>query len=206
MEKPLALTSDELELIIESIASTGNDRLMVGFNRRFAPMLGELKAKFGSAGLRSGGSALPGQRRAAGLRQLVPERGAGRLALRRRRRPLHRHAQLVGRQHACRGLRRARPRTRRPAGDLAIRERLDRHDHLRHRRQRALPEGNAGRGRGRPQRPARQLPPGGGLGRAQPDQHAIARRPGQGPAAPGRALRGGLPDRFARCLSPSSRW
>jgi predicted dehydrogenase/threonine dehydrogenase-like Zn-dependent dehydrogenase len=46
VEKPLALTRDELELIIETIASTGNDRLMVGFNRRFAPMLGELKAKF----------------------------------------------------------------------------------------------------------------------------------------------------------------
>ena len=39
VEKPLALTRDELELIIETIASTGNDRLMVGFNRRFAPML-----------------------------------------------------------------------------------------------------------------------------------------------------------------------
>jgi predicted dehydrogenase/threonine dehydrogenase-like Zn-dependent dehydrogenase len=46
VEKPLALTRGELEQIIETIASTGNDRLMVGFNRRFAPMLGELKAKF----------------------------------------------------------------------------------------------------------------------------------------------------------------
>jgi predicted dehydrogenase/threonine dehydrogenase-like Zn-dependent dehydrogenase len=47
VEKPLALTRDELELIIETIASTGNDRLMVGFNRRFAPMLRQLKTKFG---------------------------------------------------------------------------------------------------------------------------------------------------------------
>jgi len=47
VEKPLALTTDELERIIETIASTGNDRLMVGFNRRFAPLLGQLKAKFG---------------------------------------------------------------------------------------------------------------------------------------------------------------
>jgi predicted dehydrogenase/threonine dehydrogenase-like Zn-dependent dehydrogenase len=47
VEKPLALTTDELHLIIETIASTGNDRLMVGFNRRFAPLLGQLKTKFG---------------------------------------------------------------------------------------------------------------------------------------------------------------
>jgi predicted dehydrogenase/threonine dehydrogenase-like Zn-dependent dehydrogenase len=47
VEKPLALTTDQLERIIETIASTGNDRLMVGFNRRFAPLLGQLKAKFG---------------------------------------------------------------------------------------------------------------------------------------------------------------
>ncbi len=47
VEKPLALTTDELQLIIDTIASTGNDRLMVGFNRRFAPLLGQLKSKFG---------------------------------------------------------------------------------------------------------------------------------------------------------------
>jgi predicted dehydrogenase/threonine dehydrogenase-like Zn-dependent dehydrogenase len=47
VEKPLALTTDQLERIIETIASTGNDRLMVGFNRRFAPLLGQLKSKFG---------------------------------------------------------------------------------------------------------------------------------------------------------------
>jgi predicted dehydrogenase len=47
VEKPLALTTDELQLITETIASTGNDRLMVGFNRRFAPLLGQLKSKFG---------------------------------------------------------------------------------------------------------------------------------------------------------------
>jgi predicted dehydrogenase/threonine dehydrogenase-like Zn-dependent dehydrogenase len=47
VEKPLALTADELQRIIETIASTGNDRLMVGFNRRFAPLLGQLKSKFG---------------------------------------------------------------------------------------------------------------------------------------------------------------
>src|SRR5207248_4683303 len=46
VEKPLALTGEELDRITEVIAKTGNDRLMVGFNRRFAPMLPETKAKF----------------------------------------------------------------------------------------------------------------------------------------------------------------
>jgi predicted dehydrogenase/threonine dehydrogenase-like Zn-dependent dehydrogenase len=49
VEKPLALTSEELDRIIEVIAKTGNDRLMVGFNRRFAPMLTKMKASFGPA-------------------------------------------------------------------------------------------------------------------------------------------------------------
>jgi predicted dehydrogenase/threonine dehydrogenase-like Zn-dependent dehydrogenase len=47
VEKPLALTRDELDRVVESIASTGNDRLMVGFNRRFAPLLTRMKARFG---------------------------------------------------------------------------------------------------------------------------------------------------------------
>jgi len=49
VEKPLALTGDELDRITEVIAKTGNDRLMVGFNRRFAPMLAKMKAEFGPA-------------------------------------------------------------------------------------------------------------------------------------------------------------
>jgi predicted dehydrogenase len=47
VEKPLALTGDELQRIIDVVASTGNDRLMVGFNRRFAPMLTQLRSLFG---------------------------------------------------------------------------------------------------------------------------------------------------------------
>ena len=39
VEKPLALTREEVDRIVEVIAKTGNDRLMVGFNRRFAPLL-----------------------------------------------------------------------------------------------------------------------------------------------------------------------
>ena len=49
VEKPLAVTGHELERIRAVIAETGNDRLMVGFNRRFSPLLGQLKASFGPA-------------------------------------------------------------------------------------------------------------------------------------------------------------
>ena len=47
VEKPLALTDDELQRILEVVGATGNDRLMVGFNRRFAPLLGDLRERFG---------------------------------------------------------------------------------------------------------------------------------------------------------------
>ena len=53
VEKPLALTREELHRIMETVASTGNDRLMVGFNRRFAPLLVRLKEGFGAVGTRS---------------------------------------------------------------------------------------------------------------------------------------------------------
>jgi predicted dehydrogenase len=47
VEKPLALTREELDRIVEVIAKTGNDRLMVGFNRRFAPLLTRMRSEFG---------------------------------------------------------------------------------------------------------------------------------------------------------------
>ena len=47
VEKPLALTYDELDRILATVDATGNDRLMVGFNRRFAPMLQDLRRRFG---------------------------------------------------------------------------------------------------------------------------------------------------------------
>ena len=50
VEKPLALTADELERILETVDATGNDRLMVGFNRRFAPLLTEMRSRFGRSG------------------------------------------------------------------------------------------------------------------------------------------------------------
>ena len=47
VEKPLALSYEELDGIVATVDATGNDRLMVGFNRRFAPMLQEMRKWFG---------------------------------------------------------------------------------------------------------------------------------------------------------------
>ncbi len=52
VEKPLALTHDEVDQIVATIEETGNDRLMVGFNRRFAPLLGQMKKDFGPGAAR----------------------------------------------------------------------------------------------------------------------------------------------------------
>ena len=73
IEKPLALTRDEVDRIVEVIANTGNDRLMVGFNRRFAPLLTQMRSQFGLAGI-SSVDPLPGQRGTAGRGQLVRQR------------------------------------------------------------------------------------------------------------------------------------
>ncbi|MVO88732.1 zinc-binding dehydrogenase [Streptomyces sp. p1417] len=48
VEKPLALTEEELAGVLATVAETGNDRLQVGFNRRFAPLLQEAKERFGA--------------------------------------------------------------------------------------------------------------------------------------------------------------
>ncbi|MGW4484134.1 bi-domain-containing oxidoreductase [Amycolatopsis sp. NPDC004368] len=47
VEKPLALSEKELRGIVEAIEESGNNRLQVGFNRRFAPLLNEAKVQFG---------------------------------------------------------------------------------------------------------------------------------------------------------------
>jgi threonine dehydrogenase-like Zn-dependent dehydrogenase len=47
VEKPLALTRDEVDRILEVVETTGNDRVMVGFNRRFAPLFPDLSGRFG---------------------------------------------------------------------------------------------------------------------------------------------------------------
>jgi predicted dehydrogenase/threonine dehydrogenase-like Zn-dependent dehydrogenase len=49
VEKPLALSEVEVERVVQTVAATGNDRLMVGFNRRFAPLFTELRRRFGAA-------------------------------------------------------------------------------------------------------------------------------------------------------------
>ncbi|HEY7596041.1 MAG TPA: bi-domain-containing oxidoreductase [Actinophytocola sp.] len=48
VEKPLALSEAELAVVLDAIAESGNDRLQVGFNRRFAPLLRQAKAEFGT--------------------------------------------------------------------------------------------------------------------------------------------------------------
>jgi predicted dehydrogenase/NADPH:quinone reductase-like Zn-dependent oxidoreductase len=49
VEKPLALTESELERILQTVDETGNDKLMVGFNRRFSPLLVEMRERFGQS-------------------------------------------------------------------------------------------------------------------------------------------------------------
>lgn len=50
VEKPLALDEEELAGVLAAVEESGNDRLQVGFNRRFAPLLREAKARFGARG------------------------------------------------------------------------------------------------------------------------------------------------------------
>ena len=47
VEKPLATHREDLDQVVESIRSSGNQRLMVGFNRRFSPLLRQLKDSWG---------------------------------------------------------------------------------------------------------------------------------------------------------------
>jgi predicted dehydrogenase/threonine dehydrogenase-like Zn-dependent dehydrogenase len=47
VEKPLALSPEELDRILVTVDATGNDKVMVGFNRRFAPLLVAMRERFG---------------------------------------------------------------------------------------------------------------------------------------------------------------
>jgi predicted dehydrogenase/threonine dehydrogenase-like Zn-dependent dehydrogenase len=49
VEKPLALTEEQLTAVLDTVERTGNNRLMVGFNRRFAPLFTDLQERFGPA-------------------------------------------------------------------------------------------------------------------------------------------------------------
>jgi len=55
VEKPLALSEEQLGDILAVVEATGNDRLMVGFNRRFAPLVTELGARMGARAGSDGG-------------------------------------------------------------------------------------------------------------------------------------------------------
>ncbi|GGT97683.1 bi-domain-containing oxidoreductase [Streptomyces coeruleorubidus] len=48
VEKPLALTEDELAGVLAAVEESGNDRLQVGFNRRFSPLLREARQRLGT--------------------------------------------------------------------------------------------------------------------------------------------------------------
>ncbi|CAL9406881.1 bi-domain-containing oxidoreductase [Streptomyces sp. enrichment culture] len=48
VEKPLALTEEELAGVLAAVEESGNDRIQVGFNRRFAPLLREARERFGA--------------------------------------------------------------------------------------------------------------------------------------------------------------
>ncbi|MFF2775511.1 bi-domain-containing oxidoreductase [Streptomyces sp. NPDC058052] len=48
VEKPLALSGDELAGVLAAVEESGNDRIQVGFNRRFAPLLQEARRRFGA--------------------------------------------------------------------------------------------------------------------------------------------------------------
>ncbi len=48
VEKPLAINMDEIELVYRAISESGNQKLMVGFNRRFSPLIKTLIDAMGS--------------------------------------------------------------------------------------------------------------------------------------------------------------
>lgn len=50
VEKPLAIDPEGLELVTSAANESGNDRLLVGFNRRFAPLLRDLREAWGPRG------------------------------------------------------------------------------------------------------------------------------------------------------------
>ncbi|MEM9683035.1 MAG: bi-domain-containing oxidoreductase [Pseudomonadota bacterium] len=50
VEKPLAVNAEQLAAVRETIEQTGNDRIMVGFNRRFCKILSEMRVSWGETG------------------------------------------------------------------------------------------------------------------------------------------------------------
>lgn len=50
VEKPLAIDHDGLQLVLDTVDRTGNDRVAVGFNRRFAPLFTAMRARAAGQG------------------------------------------------------------------------------------------------------------------------------------------------------------
>jgi predicted dehydrogenase len=48
VEKPLAINEGQLADVASAVKESGNDRIQVGFNRRFAPLLRDARQRFGS--------------------------------------------------------------------------------------------------------------------------------------------------------------
>ena len=84
VEKPLALTTRRARPDPGHGQTTGNDRIMVGFNRRFAPLLVDMRSRFGRY-IRADERPLPGQCRTAGVGQLVSGRRTRGFSFRGRR-------------------------------------------------------------------------------------------------------------------------
>ena len=79
VEKPLALTEEQLAAVLDTVERTGNDRVMVGFNRRFAPLFTDLQERFGrsSEPFRRATWSMP----AVSMQQLVSQRRTGGFAV-----------------------------------------------------------------------------------------------------------------------------
>ncbi len=182
VEKPLALTREETDRILDVVARTGNDRIMVGFNRRFAPLLTDLRTSFGAGRLppRPPGtwSTPGGWTPTAGTcnEELEGSRFTGEGG----------HfidtlswwaGSLPEEVYAVSG---ADSQDVQAIVKFASGASGD--GQLRHHREHPVPQGDAGRRVGRQQRPAGQLRPGHRLVRQERQHHQGAGRPGQGPA------------------------
>ncbi len=198
---------EEIDQVLDVVAAVrpGNDRLLVGFNRRFAPLLTDLRYRFGQAGEPGDGCATwstpAGWTPAAG----TSNRARGQ-PVRRRGRALHRHARAGGSTAAGRGVRRRR------AGQPATCRSTLRFENGSTGTLSYVTGGNSrfpketlDLGRRRTQRPAGQLPAGSAWSGRRPVASARPRRHRQGPARRAGAVRRPRSAAGTRCRSRSSR-
>ena len=187
VEKPLALSEQELEMVVD-----GDEDGQPAAHGRLQPQVratGDRHAPTVRSSEQSGAHALPGQRRTPRRRQLVRGRGDRGFAVHRRGRSLHRPHERMGGSSSGPGARRAAAgRVRRPAADAELRRRVPRHPHLHDRRSASSPQGDVRLLRRWPLRAVGQLHPGDGLAqRRQQGRQACVRWRRQGPGRrPGR--------------------